>query len=89
MQLSSVLKDIIPAKARKITYLIFALGLLGYSAWEAAHGDFVTFITSFLASVVNALAASNTITSIPVEETPIEPAPITEPDQLPEPEGLF
>lgn len=67
MNPGKILEDIIPARARKIIYLILALILLGFGAWQVAEGDWGVFIFSLVTALVNLLAASNTTTP------PIEP----------------
>ena len=51
---------IIPTKARRWIYLGVVVGGMGFGAWQAAEGNVVVAIGSFLISVESAMAASNT-----------------------------
>ena len=55
----TVLEDAIPAKYRKLVYVLMALASLVVSAWTASNGDWNVFIGGLLSTIVNTLAASN------------------------------
>lgn len=65
------LADVLPPMTRKVLYAAVFLGLLVYSAFQLADGDWVAMIGSLLTSLAPLLAASNTPTKpepVPVEE---------------------
>lgn len=53
------LTDVLPSKARKYIYALAFLGLLLYSAWQGAEGDWAEAIGAFLTAFVPLMAASN------------------------------
>lgn len=61
------LTDVLSPKLRKILYALAFLGLLVFSAFQAAAGDWTQFVGSLLTSLVPLLAASN----VPEPEGPI------------------
>jgi hypothetical protein len=54
------LYDVLPAIARKYVYALAFLGLLVYTAIQAAEGDWQKAAGSLLATLVTLLASSNT-----------------------------
>lgn len=59
------LYDVLPQAARKIVYALAFLGLLVYTAIEAADGDYKKAIGLLLVSLVPLLASSNTAVNAP------------------------
>jgi hypothetical protein len=68
MNLSDTVRDLIPAKARQVAYLIFAVALIVFGAWQASQGDWGIFIASVLGALVQLLAAGNVPNAPPVED---------------------
>lgn len=54
------LLDIFPPKQRKYVYALVSLASLLFGAWQASEGNFDVFIGSVFATLVTAMAASNT-----------------------------
>lgn len=57
--MSNPLTNIVPGRYRKYVYAVLALLALGVSAWQAAGGDWLTFIVLLLGSLGFSTAASN------------------------------
>jgi hypothetical protein len=72
MNIGSALKVLLPRKARLAIYVIVAIAVLVFAAWQAANGDWLLFAASLAVSLQSILAAGN-----------VTPAPEPEP----EPEG--
>lgn len=73
------LVNVLTPKARAIAYAILFVGALGFAAWQAAEGDWVTFVGSLITSLLGLTAASNAswtpengLTEKPV---PVKPKP--------------
>lgn len=54
------LTDLIPPQYRRYVYGLAVLAALIFSGWQAAEGDWTVFVAGLLATLVPALAASNT-----------------------------
>lgn len=50
----------VPTKVRYTLYVLAALGLLGYSAIQAAEGDYKKAVGIFFGSLLGAMAATST-----------------------------
>ena len=59
MNLSNSLQKVLSPKVRLWLYVIVALTLLVFSAWQVAEGDIALFLGGLLAALVNVLAAGN------------------------------
>lgn len=57
--MNSVLNELLPRKARLVLYVIVFFALLGLTAWQAAEGNFLEALVSFLTSAAPLLAAGN------------------------------
>lgn len=57
---SNPLTDVLPAKVRRYVYAGLFVGALGFSAYQAADGDWKQFVGGVLTALVGATAASNT-----------------------------
>lgn len=58
--MSNPLTDVLPDRARKYVYAIFALAAIGVGAWQAADGDWLVFAALVLGALGFTTAASNT-----------------------------
>lgn len=58
--MNNPLTDVLPEKARKYAYAVLFVLALGFSAWQAAGGDWGEFVSGVLAALFSAVAASNT-----------------------------
>ncbi len=58
--MNNPLTDVLPTKARKITYAVAFVALLVWSAVQAAEGDWSKVVGGVLTALVPLLAASNT-----------------------------
>lgn len=52
--------DAVPAQARKYVYALIALAALGWSAYEAAAGDWVEMAGGVIVALANGLATRHT-----------------------------
>lgn len=50
----------VPARYRQYVYSLLALAALCIGAWQAAEGNWTTFIAALVTSLVHAMAATNT-----------------------------
>lgn len=64
--------ELIPAPARKWLYAIVSAAAFVFSVYQAAQGDWATFVASLVPALTGALAASNT--NVPPKVDPIEDA---------------
>lgn len=57
---SNPLTDVLSPKARRVLYAVLFVLALGFSAWQAANGDWVAFTSGLVTALFGATAASNT-----------------------------
>lgn len=55
-----MLKDIIPARYRKVVYALVTLAATIFGIWQASNGDWSTFVASVLTAATTGLATANT-----------------------------
>lgn len=53
------LLQMLPAWARLALYVLAALALVGYAAWEATGGDWIQTVVAVVLAVVNTISAGN------------------------------
>lgn len=53
------LTDVLPDKVRKTAYAVLFVLALGFSAWQAAEGNWFEFVAGLVVTLGNAMAASN------------------------------
>lgn len=51
---------LVPARYRLYVYSVLSLAALAIGAWQAAEGNWTTFIAALVTSMVHAMAATNT-----------------------------
>ena len=83
---SGAVKELLNRKLRLWLYVVSAISLLGFSAWEAAAGDWRKAVPIFLASLVPVLAAANIN---PVPEIQLIPGEVEESGEKGEPGGMY
>lgn len=54
------LRNIVPAKYRKLVYALLTLAALIFGIYQATEGDWTLFIGSVLTALTSGTAASNT-----------------------------
>jgi hypothetical protein len=53
------LTDLLPAKWRRILYILLAVVSIGVGAWQTANGNLLTAFVSFVGTLTTTLAGSN------------------------------
>ncbi|HEY9351617.1 MAG TPA: hypothetical protein VIP28_00140 [Nocardioides sp.] len=53
------LLQMLPPWARLALYVLAALALVGYAAWQASGGDWVQTVVAVVLAIVNTISASN------------------------------
>lgn len=69
---SNPLTDALPPKVRKYLYAALFVGAIGFSAYQAAGGDWRQFIGGLFTALVSATAASNVDTPDPGEDGAVD-----------------
>lgn len=53
------LTDVLPPKVRKIAYAVLFVAALVFAAFQAAHGDWTSFVGGLITSLFSAMAGGN------------------------------
>jgi hypothetical protein len=64
------LRDALPPAYRKTLYALVMVAGLGFSAWQAADGNWEAFVAGLITSLTTALATANTAGSLPIPKPP-------------------
>lgn len=51
---------VVPEKARLWIYLLISIGVLAFSAWQAAEGNWIIFVGGLLVALQGFMSSSNT-----------------------------
>ena len=57
--MKNVLRDLIPARHRKVVYALVVLAGIVVAAWQTADGDWKVALGALIASATSALAGGN------------------------------
>lgn len=66
---SNPLRDVLPAKYRKVVYALIGLASIGWGVYQASDGDWRSLVGGLVVALTQLTAASNTnVASSPTEE---------------------